>query len=621
MFEMHTSSAFQPLITEDTREQHAAAKQPTGEYQYAVGLLMVRRLHRIFAVLLTSQTPRYIGLGCGALLVGKLAAEVVFYYAGRLPSEFYKVLGEKNLSAFFPLLLRCMAVVAAAGTARAALDYAAAALGVMMRCALTTYTHKRYISARAFYKTVSRGAVDNPDQRITQDVERLSSSIATVLPELLLAPFLVVYYTVRCWSMAGPLGPLSIYAYFVAGALSTRAVMPPIIRSVYHQEREEGNLRFQEVRITEFAESIAFFAGEDRERIAADDALARVIGAQQTLLRRQFWLGLITQVFSYLGATVSYVIIAVPIFMGKYDAKSGSELSSIISMNAFVSMYLIYRFSVIIEQAKRLSDIAGYTTRIVQLWEEVDRIDSVAEDDEPVDDDTRIVAEDVAVCTPSGEQLLVAALNVEVVAGRSLIITGPNGVGKTSVLRTLCGLWRPAAGSVRVPRSEVFFLPQAAYITSGSLREQLSYPGQQWGNGRAAVRVCGDADLAQLLSTVGLAQLVSRISSATGAAAADHLAYDRPHPVQFWLKVLSPGEQQKISAARVLFWRPRFAVLDECTSALDSAAEASVYQALADAGITLVSVSHRQSLLKYHKMRLDLLPQGQYALTPIVTTL
>ncbi|KAJ2815088.1 hypothetical protein GGI24_006165, partial [Coemansia furcata] len=368
---MHTPT-FQPLISQGTEDQytHASDKQANNGYQYAVGLLMLRRLYRVFAVLIGSRTPRYIGLGCGALLVAKLSAEIVFYYAGRLPSEFYKVLGDKDVKAFFPLLLRCMAIVAAAGTARAALDYGAAALGVMMRRALTTYTHRRYIRARAFYETVRRGTVDNPDQRITQDVERLASSIATILPELLIAPFLVVYYTVQCWSMAGPLGPLAIYAYFVAGALSTRAVMAPIIRRVYDQEREEGNLRFQEVRLTEFAECIAFFGGEDRERAAADAALGRVIGVQHALLRKQFWLGLITQVFSYLGATVSYAIIAVPIFLGKYDAKTGSELSSIISMNAFVSLYLIYRFSVVIEQAKKLTDIAGYTARIVQLWEE-----------------------------------------------------------------------------------------------------------------------------------------------------------------------------------------------------------------------------------------------------------
>ncbi|KAJ1823306.1 hypothetical protein LPJ60_001663 [Coemansia sp. RSA 2675] len=618
---MHAST-FQPLVSHDSEDHYTPPpdKNANSGNQYAVGMLMLRRLYRIFAVLLASRTPRRIGLGCGALLVGKLAAEVVFYYAGRLPSEFYKVLGDKDLKAFFPLLLRCMAVVAAAGTARAALDYGAAALGVMMRSALTTYTHKRYIRGRAFYETIARGTVDNPDQRITQDIERLSSSMATILPELLIAPFLIAYYTVRCWSMAGPLGPLAIYVYFVAGALCTRAVMPPIIRRVYQQEREEGNFRFQEIRITEFAESIAFFAGEDRERTAADAALGRVIGVQHALLRKQFWLGLITQVFSYLGATVSYAIIAVPIFLGKYDAKTGSELSSIISMNAFVSMYLIYRFSVVIEQAKKLSDIAGYTARVVQLWEEVDRIEDMEHNlgEEGDEDDMRIVAENVTVSTPSGEQVLVSALTVDVVIGRSLLITGPNGVGKTSVLRTLCGLWRPAAGSVRVPRHELFFLPQAAYIVSGSLREQLSYPGHQRGQSSGSLaRVCGDADLARLLSAVGLAQLVGRITSATGASAADHLAYDRPYPVSFWLKVLSPGEQQKVSAARALFWRPRFAILDECTSALDSAAEASIYQALVDAGITLVSVSHRQSLLKYHHMRLDLLPQGQYSLTPI----
>ncbi|KAJ2098189.1 hypothetical protein GGI16_004353, partial [Coemansia sp. S142-1] len=129
-FEMHTP-AFQPLISQGPEDQYTQAsdKCANNGYQYAVGVLMLRRLYRIFGVLQRSQTPRYIGLGCGALLVGKLCAEIVFYYAGRLPSEFYKVLGDKDVKAFFPLLLRCMAVVAAAGTSRAALDYGAAALG------------------------------------------------------------------------------------------------------------------------------------------------------------------------------------------------------------------------------------------------------------------------------------------------------------------------------------------------------------------------------------------------------------------------------------------------------------------------------------------------------------
>ncbi|KAJ2005994.1 hypothetical protein GGI04_002035 [Coemansia thaxteri] len=590
-------------------------KSAAGEYR--VGLVMARRLWRVFGVLLDSR----IGLACASLLVAKLLAEVVFYYAGRLPSEFYHVLGDRLTAAFFPLLLRCVVVVAGAGAAKAGLDYAAGMLGVMMRSVLTAYTHRRFIAAPCLYATVTAGAVDNPDQRITQDIERLATSLATALPELLIAPFLIAYYSVKCWAISGPLGPLAIYAYFAAGAMASRAFMPPVIRAVFCLEREEGNLRFLELRLAQLAEPIAFFAGEGRERAAADDALGRVLDVLRRLLRSQLWLGLVTQIFAYLGSTVSYVIIAVPIFMGAYDGKSGSELSSIISLNAFVSMYLIYRFSVVIDHAKKLSDIAGYSARIVQLWEEIDRVERDEDEDEDQDhqlaqdstiDPSRITAADATVCTPTGHRL-VAGLTVDVSAGRSLLITGPNGTGKTSVLRTLCGLWRPAAGCVRVPRSEVFFLPQTAYVVAGSLREQLSYPGL-WGT---AVRVCDDAELARLLAAVGLASLVGRIAAASASASADHSAYDRPFPLQFWLQVLSPGEQQKISIARVLFWKPRFAVLDECTSALDPAAEAAVYQALLDARVTLVSVSHHESLRRYHAQCLDLGPLGSYTLTDI----
>ncbi|KAI8324632.1 hypothetical protein GQ54DRAFT_284341 [Martensiomyces pterosporus] len=478
----------------------------------------------------------------------------------------------------------------------------------MMRNALTVYTHERYIRARSFYPLISQGAIDNPDQRITQDIEKLSANMAEVLSELIIAPVLIAYYTVKCWSMSGFFGPLSVYLYFIFGALITRWVMPPIIRNVYLQEQEEGNFRFHEVRIREFAESIAFYGGEEKEKAVANESLDAVVRVQRRLLWKQFWLSLVTQMFSYLGASVSYVIIAIPIFVGVYDDKTGPDLSSIISMNAFVSMYLIYRFTVVIEQAKKLTDIAGFAARIVQLWEELDGLEALGADSDegeqrPGDgSETGISAQDLAVCTPSGTPL-VRGLTVDIEPGNSLIITGANGVGKTSVLRTLCGLWQPSSGNVRLPYSggapDVFFLPQMPYIVGGSLREQLSYPGS-WGS---ELRVCRDRDLDDLLETVGLPRLIAKLSQAASSE-------------QFWLKTLSPGEQQKISIARVLFWKPKFAVLDECTSSLDQAAEASLYQALVDNNITLISVSHRDALLRYHRRRLDLTTQG-YTITDI----
>ncbi|KAJ2596014.1 hypothetical protein H4R99_005099 [Coemansia sp. RSA 1722] len=589
--------------------------------QYAVGWILVRRLGRIASVM-HAYSRRRIGLWCLLLLAAKIFAEIIYYFAGRLPSEFYQVLGDRDRAAFFPLLLRCFVVVVVAGAFKAALDLGAGMLGVEMRRALTTYTHHRYITETALHTVATQGVVDNPDQRIAQDIEHLASSLATVLPELLIAPFLVIYYTVKCWAISGVIGPFFIYLYFAVGALASRCAMPPVIRQVYRLERAEGDFRFLSLRMVEFAESIAFFSGEAHESSAANASLGAVVDVQRLLLWKQFWLALITQVFSYLGSTVSYAVIAVPIFMGRYEDKSGSDLSSIISLNAFVSLYLIYRFSVIIEQTKKLSDVAGFTTRIVQLWEEVDRADLMRY--KPVrHEDSSIEAVGLAVQTPAGARLI-SSLDLRITRGDSLIITGPNGVGKTSLLRSLAGLWRPALGSVSIPHDRpespaVFFLPQTPYIVAGSLRDQLSYPGRNpstAANPHGSPRLCTDSEILRILDQVGLTHIVHALDTSSVMEYQHLSVHDRPFPVQFWLKALSPGEQQKISVGRVLFWSPMFAILDECTSSLDARSECAIYQALIAADITLVSVGHRDELQKYHKRRLHL-TTDRYTLSEI----
>ncbi|PIA14668.1 ATP-binding cassette sub-family D member 4-like protein [Coemansia reversa NRRL 1564] len=572
----------------------------TGQ-QFKVGRVLLRRLRRICAVVVKNSAYENVGVWYAGLIAGKLAAEVVYYYAGTLPSEFYRVLGDRDFPAFASLLGRCVVVVGLAGSCKAALEYVSGLIGVVMRQELTRYTHSRYLRAPSFYPAATSSSIDNPDQRITQDIERLTRSGADVLAELLIAPFLIAYYTMQCWSMAGIYGPLAIYIYFGIGAAATRLAMAPIIKQVYMQEQAEGDFRFHHVRTGESAESIAFISGEDRERAAADRALTAVTGTQRRVLGKQLHLGLLTQVFAYMGSTVSYVIIGVPIFMGTYDDKSGTELSSLISVNAFVSIYLIYRFTSVIELTKRMADVAGYATRLVQLWEELDRLDMEAESYDAESgasmcDSAVIVARGLDVCTPNGAQL-VTGLDLEIGVQDPLVITGPNGAGKTALLRTLCGLWRPGGGEVQLARSngalDVFFLPQTPYIIGGSLREQLCYPGL-WG-GRHAM--CYNADIVRILAAVGL----SHVADVVGISNLDY-----PYKVQTWLRLLSPGERQMMSIARVLFWRPKFVMLDECTSALDASAAEALYRAMLDAGITVVSVSHSAHLERFHSRRLHL---------------
>ena len=215
--------------------------------------------------------------------------------------------------------------------------------------------------------------------------------------------------------------------------------------------------------------------------------------------------------------------------------------------------------------------------------------------------------------TPEAGTPLVRDLEVAVREGESLLVMGPSGTGKTSLLRAAAGLWRSGEGVVRRRVSDpvrlyhdVFFVPQRPYMVLGSLRRQLLYP--TWTEAAEAAEAAeerprpSDADLQAVLSRVRLGALLEREGGLD--AEVD------------WSGVLSLGEQQRLAFARLLLARPRLAVLDESTSALDLATEERLYRALEAAGVTCLSVGHRPSLLEYHARVLTLEPGGGWALQP-----
>lgn len=88
-------------------------------------------------------------------------------------------------------------------------------------------------------------------------------------------------------------------------------------------------------------------------------------------------------------------------------------------------------------------------------------------------------------------------------------------------------------------------------------------------------------------------------------------SYDTVY-TQEWSKFLSPGEQQRLVFARIFYWKPRFAVLDEATSAMDKETEEHLYQSLIDLGTTVISVSHHPNVVEFHDTIVRLDGQGGY---------
>ncbi|KAJ4824083.1 Canalicular multispecific organic anion transporter 1, partial [Turnera subulata] len=589
-----------------------------------------------------------------ALTLGTTGISVGFNFLGR---DFFNALANKDQEQFTKQLVYYLGAFAGGIPFFVLRDYARETLALRWRSWMTKYYMERYLKDRTFYKIQSQSIIDNPDQRIVDDLSSFTGTALSFSLTLFNSAVDLISFSNILYGIYPPLFVV-LLVYSLGGTAISVFLGRGLVTLNFLQEKKEADFRYGLVRVRENAESIAFYGGEDNEIQLLLQRFRSAFENLTQLLIASRNLEFFTNGYRYLIQILPAAVVAPMYFSGKIEF-------GVINQSVSAFNHILGDFSLIVYQFQAISAFSAVIDRLGEFDDVLDSSSSKSSTESleeislsyvksapvyeyngsaPIASQKLLEVESLTLETPTSKAVLIRDLSLVINRNDHLLVMGPSGSGKTSLLRSLAGLWNTGRGKVTFyvddvndPQSStsslsstsgklegltnpnargIFFLPQRPYMVLGTLRQQLLYPtwmddpihGSDDAKPTGSVPFLVTQQYSQNTAgkpnkptTDDLIQVLENVR--LGYVLSRFRSLDS---TEEWSSVLSLGEQQRLAFARLLLSKPKLVLLDESTSALDEANEGHLYRQIEAAGITYISVGHRRTLYDHHSQILHI---------------
>ncbi|MBV4460337.1 ABC transporter ATP-binding protein/permease [Pseudomonas sp. COR58] len=493
--------------------------------------------------------------------------------------DFYNALQKKDEAAFWQLILYFCGIATVAILGAVYRLYLTQMLTIRWRAWLTEHHFKRWLGHKNYYQLEQGGYTDNPDQRISEDLNTFTANTLSLGLGLIRTVVSLVSFSIILWGVSGSIEVFGIeipgymfwcaLLYAAVGSWLTHLIGRRLIGLNNQQQRFEADLRFSMVRVRENAESIALYNGEPNENRRLSNRFGLVWHNFWDIMRVSKRLTFFTSGYGQIAIIFPFIVAAPRYLAGKIELGELMQINSAFGNVQENFSWFISAYADLAAWRATCDRLLSFRQAMTDNEERAPAIDVQNQGGE-------LKVHNLGLDLADGRHLLTSA-DMTVDAGDRVMLSGRSGSGKSTLLRAMGHLWPAGHGSIRLPAARYLFLPQKPYLPIGTLRDALSYP--QPGDTYAPERY------QEVLEICRLPHLMARLDEAN-----------------HWQRMLSPGEQQRLAFARALLYAPQWLYMDEATSAMDEEDEANLYQALIDRlpGLSIVSVGHRSSLKRFH---------------------